>query len=219
MMVEVVATGTANTASVLAALARAGVRARVCDDAAAIDRAEAVVLPGVGTLSAAMTSLHRAGIAGVLRRRVEERRALLAICLGMQILCDESDESPGVKGLGVVGFRLRRLSRANRLPHFGWSSVEVEPTGAEGVAPGAILAGGEAYFAHSYGLLARPGGFRAAWSDCGERFVSALESGPVVACQFHPELSGSYGRALIRRWLDAARNDATCRATVRGAIA
>jgi glutamine amidotransferase len=214
MIVEVVATGTANTASVLAALARAGVRARVCDDAAAIDRAEAVVLPGVGTLSAAMTSLHRAGIAGVLRRRVEERRALLAICLGMQILCDESEESPGVKGLGALGYRLRRLSRAHRLPHFGWSTVEVD----DAVTPTSVLEGGEAYFAHSFGLLEAPAGFRAAWSDCGERFVSAIESGPVVACQFHPELSGCFGRALIGRWLDLARADAARRTPPQGAI-
>jgi imidazole glycerol phosphate synthase glutamine amidotransferase subunit len=201
VIVEVVATGTANTASVLAALSRAGVRARISRDPSAIEQAEAVVLPGVGTLSAAMRALRAHGLDEVIRRRVADRRALLAICLGMQILGEESEESPGVAGLGAVGFRIRRLSRARRLPHFGWSAVAADRHDA----PASVLVSGEAYFAHSYGLVEVPQGWRAAWSDCGERFVSAIESGPVVACQFHPELSGEYGRGLLSRWIDRAR--------------
>ena len=215
MIVEVVATGTANTASVLAALSRAGVLARVTRDASAIEQAEAVVLPGVGTPSATMRALRAHGLDEVLRRRVADRRALLAICLGLQILGEESEESPGVTGLGAVGFRVRRLSRARRLPHFGWSAVAA----AQDDAAAPVIASGEAYFAHSYGLIDVPQGWRAAWSDCGERFVSAIECGPVVACQFHPELSGEYGRALISRWIERALADSLRRADASEAFA
>jgi imidazole glycerol phosphate synthase glutamine amidotransferase subunit len=192
--VLVVETGTANLASVLAALERAGARPQTTTSAAEIERAGAVVLPGVGAFRAAMDRLRAAGLTGPLAARVRDGRSLLAICLGMQLLAESSDESPGVAGLGVVTGHLRRFDAAVRVPQLGWNRVEPQP-GCRLIEPGS------AYFANSYVVDAVPDGWSAAASEHGGRFVSALERGPVLACQFHPELSGAWGHALISRWL------------------
>ncbi|MFO0723021.1 MAG: imidazole glycerol phosphate synthase subunit HisH [Myxococcota bacterium] len=195
--VHIARTGTANLASVAAALARAGMEVELTTDPEAVRRAERVVLPGVGAFDAAMTELSRTGLAEALIERIGARRPTLAICLGMQLFAATSAESPGARGLGLVSAPIERLSGA-RVPHFGWS--EVRP-GDEAE----LLRPGYAYFAHSYRLLEAPAGFRAAYTTHGETFVSAFETGPILACQFHPELSGSYGRQLIQRWIDAGR--------------
>ncbi len=196
----VVATGTANIASVLAGLRRAGGDPRLSDDAAAIAAARAVVLPGVGTLRAAMAGLEARGLVEVLARRVWMGRATLAICLGLQLLCEESDESPGAPGLGVVAARVGRLPAGVRVPHMGWN--EVAP--AEDDAGPGLIEPGYAYFANSYRLAIAPVGWRASFVDYGGRWVAALERGDVLACQFHPELSGAWGAALLARWIARA---------------
>lgn len=196
-----VRTGVANVASVTAAFRRLGVEPRLSDDPVEIRRADAVVLPGVGAFAAGMARLQGAGLVTPLRARVERGEPTLAVCLGVQLLGLESEEAPGVSGLGVVPARTRRLAGAPRLPHFGWNQVEPDLT-CRTVRPG------EAYFAHSYRLdddasLAAEG-----WSVVrtreGERFVAAIERGAVLGCQFHPELSGAYGAALMERWLERA---------------
>jgi glutamine amidotransferase len=199
--VVVVATGTANTASVAAAFERLGRRVRVEDRAGEVRDAGRVVLPGVGALAAAMERLEGLELAPVLRERVEAGRPTLAICLGLQLLSEESEESPGVGGLGVLPGRVERLRGEVRLPHLGWNRVSAEP-GCE------LLEDGYAAFAHGYALREAPPGWRAARCVHGEPFVAALERGAVLACQFHPELSGAYGAALLERWLE--RGGASC---------
>lgn len=196
----VVATGTANTASVLAGLRRAGGDPLLSDDAGAIAGARAVVLPGVGTLRAAMAGLEARGLVEVLARRVREGRATLAVCLGLQLLCEGSEESPGVPGLGVVAARVDRLPGNVRVPQMGWNGVA--PAGDD-AGPG-LIEPGYAYFANSYRLATAPAGWRASFVDYGGRWVAALERGDVLACQFHPELSGGWGTALLSRWIARA---------------
>jgi imidazole glycerol phosphate synthase glutamine amidotransferase subunit len=198
--VVVVPTGTANLASVLVGLERAGASPRVSRDPREVSEAERVVLPGVGTLAAAAEQIRRAELEQPLADRVRRRRPLLAICLGLQLLCDESEESPGFEGLGVVPGRVTRFPGGVRVPQLGWNRIEPDP-GCE------LLEAGYVYFANSYRLERAPEGFAAATSDYGGPFVAALEQGPVLACQFHPELSGELGLRLIERWLAAA--DAT----------
>lgn len=197
----VVHTGTANLASVFAALRRAGVTPQDTLDAVVIEHAPRLVLPGVGAFGAAMQNLHEADLIEPLRRRLRAGRATFAICLGMQILCASSEETPGIEGLGLFDLPVTRFRNTPRIPQFGWAPVEVSPT-TQG-----ILCDGYAYFAHSYRLIEQPQGWRCALSEYGGPFVAALEKDGIVACQFHPELSGGWGHELICRWLEHTHHD------------
>jgi imidazole glycerol phosphate synthase glutamine amidotransferase subunit len=180
--VAVVRTGTANLASVLAALERAGAEPRVVEDPAAVREAERLVLPGVGAFAAAIGILRASGLAEPLAERVRAGKPTIAICLGLQLLGAASEESPGASGLGVVPTVARRLAATVRVPQIGWNRVEP----ADGCA---VIEPGFAYYAHSYAWPAPgPDGWRAAYTEHGGRFVAAVERGAVLACQFHPEL-------------------------------
>ncbi|MCG8557839.1 MAG: imidazole glycerol phosphate synthase subunit HisH [Proteobacteria bacterium] len=191
--VLIVATGVANLASVRAALRRLDIRSRTSASPEGIRAAERLVLPGVGAFGSAMAQLDERGLTEALIERLRERRPTLAICLGMQLLCNTSEESPEARGLGVLDGGVTRFPAGVRCPQFGWNRVEA-PAGAR------YLRSGYAYFANSYCLRSAPEGWRAAQTDHGGPFVSAVESGDVVACQFHPELSARYGAELLARW-------------------
>jgi imidazole glycerol phosphate synthase glutamine amidotransferase subunit len=193
--VVVVPTGTANLASVRAALDRLGARARLAERAAMIEDATHVVLPGVGSFGAAVAGLREAGFHEPLAARMEAGRATLAMCVGLQVLFEASDESPDAAGLAVLPGRVGRFPDAVRVPQFGWNRIVPEP-GCR------LLEPGYAYFANSYRVQEAPG-CRVATAEHGGRFVAALERDGVLACQFHPELSGAYGHRLIARWLES----------------
>jgi len=202
--VVVVRTGTANLASVLAGLRRIGADAVVTDARADVADASRLVLPGVGAFGAAMQRLMACDLVEALAQRVGAGRATLAICLGLQLLCEGSAESPGVAGLGVLPLQVTRFPDSVRVPQLGWNHVAADPAGT-------LLKPGYAYFANSYRLAEAPAGWSAAWSEHGGRFVAALERGNVLACQFHAELSGDWGLELLHRWLEQTTNGAaTC---------
>jgi len=192
--VVIVRTGTANTASVLSKFECMGTRARLSDEARDVHDAEYLVLPGVGSFGAAMEQLTRAGLVEPLRTRIAAGKPTLCICLGMQLLFEESDESPGVRGLGIVPGHLTRFPGTVRVPQFGWNRVH---------APGelAFIQSGDAYYANSYRATVAPAGWRISMSDYAGPFVAAMERGNVLACQFHPELSGGWGIDVLLRWL------------------
>ena len=192
--VTVIATGTANIASVIAGLRRGGVDPQITSDAAQVAAADRVVLPGVGSFGAAMSNLDHSGVGTVLAQRVEEGRPTLAVCVGLQLLCASSEESLGVAGLGVIRDEVTRFDDGVRVPQIGWNRVEPEPDTR-------YLKPGWAYFAHSYRLASIPDGWSGATATYGDRFVAGLERGAVLACQFHPELSGSWGAEVLSRWL------------------
>lgn len=198
--VLVVRTGTANLASVLAGLRRAGCEPELTEDAAVVERAERLVLPGVGSFGAAMKRLREASLDVVLRRHIEVGRPILAVCVGLQLLAEGSEESPDVSGLGVFEGRAARFPETVRVPQLGWN--EVKPAaGCE-----LISSAGHAYFANSYRLPSAPKDWLPALSEHAGPFVAALERGPQLLCQFHPELSGQWGLAVLRRWLTASAN-------------
>lgn len=199
--VLVIRTGVANVASVVAGLRRAGAEPEITVDPVRIASAPRVVLPGVGAFGAATASLADLGLTDVVADRIRAGRPLLAVCLGMQLFAAESDETPGARGLGVVDGRVTRFPDTVRVPQLGWNRVAPD-------AACRLLEPGYAYFANSFRLTEAPAGYACAWSDHGGPFVAALERGPVLACQFHPELSGPWGLDLLRRWL-AAGADAT----------
>ena len=200
--VLIVPTGTANVASVRAAFERLGVRAELCAERAAIERAQRVVLPGVGTFAAAAERIDALGLREVLLERIRAGRATLGICLGMQLFCEGSDESPGVAGLGLVRERIGAFAGDLCVPQVGWNRVE--PTGS------GLLQPGYAYFVNSYRLARLPQGWSGALTDYGGTFVSALERGAVLACKFHPEISGAYGQSLLERWLARSEEVVPC---------
>ena len=196
--VVVVPTGTANMASVRAAFNRLGTDLVEGTDPADISNAAGVVVPGVGAFGAAMSQVDALGMRQALRDQVDQGRPTLAVCVGMQLLCGNSEESPGFEGLGAIGRTVARFGGGVKVPQLGWNRVEPGP-GSIFVEPG------WAYFANSYRLDEVPEGWAESGTDYGGRFVSALERGDVLACQFHPELSGPWGAGLLGRWLETTR--------------
>jgi imidazole glycerol-phosphate synthase subunit HisH len=192
--VVILPTGTANLASVLAAFARLGAPTRVAREPAEVEDAGRLVLPGVGTFGATMAGLRNAGLDAALAERARNGAPILAMCVGLQVLFEASDESPGSEGLGVLQGRVGRFPESVRVPQFGWNRIEPEP-GCRYLEPG------HAYFANSFRVLAASG-CKVARAEHGESFVAAIERGPLLACQFHPELSGAFGHRLIARWLE-----------------
>jgi imidazole glycerol phosphate synthase glutamine amidotransferase subunit len=193
--VVVVRTGTANLASVVAALTRAGRQVRVTSEPQDVIDAERLVLPGVGSFGPVARTIDDLRLREPLVERIQGGEATLAICLGLQMLAAASDENPGVPGLGIMPLTATRFSDTVRVPQLGWNRITA-------LAGCRLLEDGCAYFANSYRLAEIPAGWCGAVSDHGGRFVAAVERGRVLACQFHPELSGRWGQALIERWLE-----------------
>jgi imidazole glycerol-phosphate synthase subunit HisH len=200
----VIQTGTANLASVVAGFRRAGTEPRVSNDPGQAINAEFLVLPGVGAMGAAMENLRRNRLDEMIAERIGRGRPTMAICLGLQILCAGSEESPGSDGLGIFPGSVRRFGGSMVVPQMGWNRVDPDTNCR-------LLEPGYAYFANSYRLAEAPLGWSVAWAEHGDRFIAALERGSVLACQFHPELSGDWGRGLIERWLAMGREgDRSC---------
>lgn len=192
--VLIVPTGTANIASVIAAFARLGAATRLAERPEDVAAASHVMLPGVGAFGASMARLVEHGLDAPLRGRIAADRPTIAICVGHQLLFETSEESPGVAGLGIVPGEVGRFSAGVRVPQFGWNHVHASPDGR-------LLEDGYAYFANSYRATAAPG-WAVAHAEHGGRFIAAMERGKVIGCQFHPELSGAYGTALLSRFLE-----------------
>ena len=190
----IVDSGVANLASIAGAFRRLGVTPVITADPAVVRDASRLVLPGVGAFGAGIAALRAKGLDGVIRDASVRGTPLLGICLGMQLLCEASEESPGVTGLGLITGRCRRLPETVRIPHLGWNSIRVD-RGAR------FMTRGVGAFANSYALRESPRGWTAAWSTHGVSFIAALERDATLVCQFHPELSGAYGAALLERWL------------------
>jgi len=208
--VLVIDTGSANLRSMLTALERLGSRPRFACDRTEIVDAPHVVLPGVGTYAAAMRRIRDDDLEAALRDRILRGQPTLCVCVGLQILCSCSEESPGAPGLGIVDLQIRSFSARVRVPHMGWNRV-VPAAGS------AYVEAGHAYFANSYRLPAdaessswlQRYGWRWSTADYAGSFVAACERGAVLACQFHPELSGSWGSSLLRRWLETSAQACT----------
>jgi glutamine amidotransferase len=188
--------GAGNLRSVSAAFARAGAETTVTTDAAAVREAPLAVIAGVGHVESAARGLEP--VADALRERAERGRPLLGICVGLQLLFEESEE--GGRGLGLLRGPVRRL-RARRVPHMGWNELVLS-------RPSALLDGldGEdVYFAHSYAVDVE-GEPAVAHVDHDGTVVAAVESGAVAGVQFHPERSGPAGARLLENALRWSRS-------------
>ena len=201
--------GSGNIRSAERALARVGADVAVTADAEAALAADGLVVPGVGAFAACMAGLRAVRGDQVIDRRLAGGRAVLGICVGMQILFAEGIEH-GVHtdGCGEWPGRVERLT-APVLPHMGWNTVLAPP---ESVLFAGIGPAERFYFVHSYAATALPlpdAPYMTAplvtWATHGEPFVAAVENGPLMATQFHPEKSGDTGAALLTNWLETLR--------------
>ncbi len=194
--------GSGNLRSAERALARAGTAVTVTADPDAALAADGLVVPGVGAFAACMAGLLAVGGDEVIAKRRIAGRPTLGICVGHQVLFSSGIEH-GVRadGCGVWSGVVERL-RAERLPHMGWNTVMAG-------AGSRLFAGIESerfYFVHSYGVRVLPPApdRLVSWSEHGgDRFVAAVEDGPLASVQFHPEKSGDAGARLIRNWVDS----------------
>ena len=194
MKVTIVKTGLANIASVRAVLERLGAECQLSDSIEQIHKSERLVLPGVGAFGAGMKQLRACGLIDVLQERVRSDLPTLAICLGLQLLCAESEETPGVQGLSCIPTSVGRFSDAVNVPQLGWNMLNAEKECR-------FLRSGYVYYANSYRIVNPPNGWQAATSEYDGTFCGAIEKGAVLGCQFHPELSGDFGAQILNRWL------------------
>ena len=196
--------GSGNVHSALKALEHAGADVTLTHDREEALEAHGLVVPGVGAFGTVMGALREVGGAEIIDKRVAGGRPVLGICVGLQIMFDRGlEHGVDTPGLGQWPGTVEQLE-VPILPHMGWNTVEVAPGSA-------LFAGVESerfYFVHSYaatrwhlddtGSLPSP---LVSWATHGQRFVAAVENGPLSATQFHPEKSGEAGLALLRNWV------------------
>lgn len=192
--VSLLQTGVANIASVRAALKRFGVTPRAVASPEEVLTAPFVLVPGVGTFGSSIEALG--DYVTPLKERIAARKKTLLICVGFQLLFTESEESPGVRGLGVIEGAVRRFPTTVAVPQMGWNRVVANSASR-------YVRDGEAYYANSYRVSEVSSEWCPSWSDYGSPFVSAIECGGVLGCQFHPELSSGWGAGLLQRWLES----------------
>jgi glutamine amidotransferase len=195
--------GIGNLGSVLKAFRHVGASAALVESPREARDAEALVVPGDGAFGAAMDEIERRGFGEVLRGAAAEGRPVLGICIGMQILFEESSEHGRHRGLGLLPGRVTRIETTLPVPHMGWNRLrQARPHPLfEGVADGAHV-----YFVHSYKCEAEPSVVLATTDYDGE-VAAIVGRGSVLGVQFHPEKSQAVGLALIRNYVALVREE------------
>jgi imidazole glycerol-phosphate synthase subunit HisH len=192
--------GIGNLRSAEKALQRQGGDARLVSDPDEAAAAESVVLPGVGGFGRCIEALRDTGLDKVALDAIETGKPFLGICVGMQMLYEGSEESPGVTGLGVLPGIVERLPAGVKVPQMQWNQLQLEEPGhalVAGLGPRPWV-----YFVHSYSPPA--GDAAVATCDYGGRVVAAVARGNLWATQFHPEKSGAVGLAMLGNFVRAA---------------
>lgn len=210
-MVTIVDYGMGNLRSVQKAFEHLGARARVTDSPTVVRRATRLVVPGVGAFGDAMRELRRRRLVDPILARIRAGVPFLGLCLGLQLLFEASEESPAVRGLGVLPGRVRRLPRRPatlKIPHMGWNQLEISEKLKvksvkchllRGVRDGAYV-----YFVHSYYADPEDSGMVAAWTTHGCRFPAVIGAGTIAATQFHPEKSQRVGLTILANFVRTA---------------
>jgi imidazole glycerol-phosphate synthase subunit HisH len=196
-MIAIADYGMGNRRSVEKALAHVGAQSVITTD---VSNASAIILPGVGAFPEAMRNLERTGLGEALIERAAAGVPLLGICLGMQLLFESSTEHEGAPGLGILPGAVTRMD-SPRLPHIGWNLVTFERESAltEGLGDAAAF-----YHVHSFACRPADPADVVGTSEYGERFVSVVERGNVMASQFHPEKSSRDGLRMLRNFAQLA---------------
>ncbi len=205
-MVAIIDYDAGNIKSVEKAVQRLGQETVVTRDADILRGADHVILPGVGAFGDAMEKLKRYELIPVIREIIDSGTPFLAICLGLQLLFEESEESPGVPGLGIFKGSIRRIpdTKGLKIPQIGWNSLHFprESRLFHGCKEEAYV-----YFVHSYYLKAADESIVSAETEYGVHIHAAVEKDNVFACQFHPEKSSEVGLHILKNFLDVRRVD------------
>jgi imidazole glycerol-phosphate synthase subunit HisH len=196
-VIAIVDYGIGNLGSVTKGFRRAGAEVELTGDPALLRRADALVLPGDGAFGATMAEIDRRGLVPLLREAVTAGTPLLGICIGMQVLFEESEEHGRHQGLGLLPGRVRRFDDSLTVPHMGWNTLRARRPHPllEGVADGSHV-----YFVHSYYCEAAEE-VVIATSDYGQDFAAIVGRGPVLGLQFHPEKSQAVGQRLVANFV------------------
>ena len=163
--------------------------------------ADKVILPGVGSFGQAMDNLHTYGLVPVIHEIVEKKTPFLGICLGLQLLFESSEETPGVAGLGILKGKIVKIPPAQglKIPHMGWNSLKYPNEGRlfRGIPEDSYV-----YFVHSYYLKAEDESIVTATTEYSTLIHASVESGNVFACQFHPEKSSDVGIQILKNFVE-----------------
>lgn len=199
-MIAIIDYDAGNIKSVEKALRLLGEEPVITRDKETILRADKVILPGVGAFGDAMRNLRAYGLDKVIHQVVEKGTPFLGICLGLQLLFERSDETPGVEGLGVLKGEILRIPDAEglKIPHMGWNSLHLQNGGRlfAGLADEPYV-----YFVHSYYLKAADESIVKATCEYSTQIHASVEQGNVFACQFHPEKSSDTGLQILKNFV------------------
>lgn len=200
-MVSIIDYGAGNLMSVKKALDFIGAENEVTMDKNKIKNASHIILPGVGSFGDAMASMAERDLVDIVRETSLSGKPFLGICLGLQLLFAESDESPNVKGLGVLDGKISLIPKKDglKVPHMGWNSIEIKNN--SGIFKN-IPNNSYFYFVHSYYLNSANESEVAGVAQYGTEIQCAVEKGNLCATQFHPEKSGEIGLQLLKNFLD-----------------
>ena len=200
-MIAIIDYDAGNIKSVEKALISLGQECIVTRDRDVIMSADKAILPGVGSFEDAMKHLNEYGLTEVIKEYVKTGRPFLGICLGLQLIFDSSEESPGVHGLSLLPGKVIRFpeNKDLKIPQIGWNSLDITPGSRlfKGIPNGSYV-----YFVHSYYLSAENKSYVAATSDYGIIFDAAVEHENIFATQFHPEKSSTVGLAILKNFAD-----------------
>lgn len=195
-MIAIIDYGAGNLHSVKNALDFLGADSKITSNAEEILAADAVILPGVGAFGDCMASLEKMQLTETARAAAKSGKPFLGICLGLQLMFEESEEAPGVKGLGIFKGKIVKIpERGLKIPHMGWNSITLSKDSK-------ILDDNSfVYFVHSYYLNTEDEELVSAYTEYGEKLAIAVERGNVFATQFHPEKSGDAGMNILRKFV------------------
>lgn len=201
-MIAIIDYDAGNIRSVEKAFVSLGQEVTVTRDAGVLRSADKVVLPGVGNFGDCMQNLEKFGLVPVIREIASSGKPFLGICVGLQLLFDESEESPGVKGLGILKGRILRIpdGENRKIPHMGWNSIHLVRQNGTGRLFRGIPEQSYVYFVHSYYLKAEDESIVTATTEYGVTIHASVEKGNVFATQFHPEKSSDTGLAILRNF-------------------
>lgn len=200
-MIAIIDYDAGNLKSVEKALQHLGEDAKITRDPKEILEADKVILPGVGAFGDAMEKINNYNLVPVIKQVIEKKTPFLGICLGLQLLFQESDETPGVEGLGILPGKIVSIppKEGFKIPHMGWNSISISPEAKlfKGIAQDSYV-----YFVHSYYLQAQRESDVAATTDYIVNIHASVEHDNVFACQFHPEKSGDVGLQILKNFCE-----------------
>lgn len=203
-MIAIIDYDAGNIKSVEKAFAFLGETPVITRDPETILSADGVILPGVGAFGDAMKKLQAYGLDRVVRECVEKDMPFLGICLGLQLLFESSEESPGVEGLHILDGRIVKIPSDGgcKVPHIGWNSLQFTNSGRlfENLTKSPYV-----YFVHSFYLQAADEGIVTAVADYGVKIHASVERGNLFACQFHPEKSSDVGMQILTNFIKVVR--------------